>query len=252
MVFRKTDDLYEAACLALADGRLFEIGLVRLDKLRELCYANWAGDRIICLGINSDIRHYPEPLKSAMKQEREWMKTLEGDELCQGSSASMHWRIQRHYTPLVEPYDRLSLAPFYRRMWRSPYDLRAFDILIRPTYPDSTEQVLCNLSKGEYVRAAALPVPVISEQEPLYGWISQVSLAHALLSRICWAPRVYFSTPYAYTNEPDPIRRGVWAGDRFEVTTMDRLKRDISWQDVGDEFAESLTAILTPSEAQEL
>ncbi|KAM5542358.1 hypothetical protein V8D89_003817 [Ganoderma adspersum] len=82
-------------------------------------------------------------------------------------------------------------------------------------YPEGPN-VLCNMSKGEYVREDTL---VAWET----GW-GCTTLAHALLSRICLQ---YSSTGgismYCGREFVNGLVKGPWAGDRFRITSADEM-----------------------------
>ncbi|CDO70349.1 hypothetical protein BN946_scf184755.g3 [Trametes cinnabarina] len=102
---------------------------------------------------------------------------------------------------------------------RPTRDLERYTALLG-SYPQGPE-VVCNLTKGEYIRRDALKlVP------------EQVTLAHALISQVCWSADYSCALPVAGFEEK--IERGPWAGDRFCITTVDRMpKLDAGeWVDV--------------------
>ncbi len=71
-------------------------------------------------------------------------------------------------------------------------------------------------------------------------------MGKVLLSQICWSSDDSMSLSY-----DGPVHRGKWAGDRFEYTTLERL-RDLKpveggekgeWEDVSDEVIGEVAAI---------
>ncbi|KAM5540001.1 hypothetical protein V8D89_006333, partial [Ganoderma adspersum] len=102
-----------------------------------------------------------------------------------------------------------------------------------PAYPDGPN-VLCNMSKGECVREATL-VKLESK------WC-RVTLAHALLSRICYSPDSSISMGCSEEVE-GRLARGPWAGDRFRITSasdMPPLQGGKEWKDVMKEVNQML------------
>ncbi|KAI0334945.1 hypothetical protein GY45DRAFT_966156 [Cubamyces sp. BRFM 1775] len=99
-------------------------------------------------------------------------------------------------------------------------------------------EVLCNVSKREFVRRDALPkVPTFRE----------VTLAHALIVQVLWSPDP--SCGFRVADEYDErISRGPWAGDRFCVTTMATMPELApgmeGWRDVSEEVAGFLDHLL--------
>ncbi|TBU45172.1 hypothetical protein BD309DRAFT_989711 [Dichomitus squalens] len=95
----------------------------------------------------------------------------------------------------------------------------------RPIYPGGPN-ILCNLSKSEFVREDTLV-------ELIRGW-HRVTLAHALLSRICWStePSISMVCKAKYR---DILVQGPWAGDRFRIVSADSMpapKVGTEWKDV--------------------
>lgn len=70
-------------------------------------------------------------------------------------------------------------------------------------------------------------------------YLSSVNLGHALLSRICWSSDESISMICNKWR----LDRGCWAGDRFEVTTLSKLRQGIDWKDVSDEVVDTLRGI---------
>lgn len=300
LVFHHIDWLGDAVCLALSDGKLFEIGLYRLDQLYKRWYARWAGQRVLLLGELTEIDDFPEHLKTTMEQEVKRMKKSRkksndgsenngdndndsttsaeedveegasddeddgdntsgssGDEDTSGSSDeddegdgrsrnSVFSLVCRRYaasTKWFEPKLVLELmdilVPWSKTMDRSHY--AAFRSLLVPRYPNPDELILCNLSKGEFVRAAAIPDGSSDDAPPPFYWRRRVTLNQALLSQICWSTQ---PTMLRYSSGNDPLFRGKWAGDRFEVVTMDTIRSYIHWRDVSEEVVALLAETL--------
>ena len=131
---------------------------------------------------------------------------------------AIYRRIRRHYTPSASPND-------------GTVGSDAFKALLHPGLPAAKDRVLCNLSKGLYVREDAIPL--------FEG--DQFNICQALLSRIIWSSR---GTDLCYKDAKDPIHRGKWAGDKFEVTaTGNRLRRGIKWRDGSKAIVDRIEAI---------
>ncbi|PIL36441.1 hypothetical protein GSI_00130 [Ganoderma sinense ZZ0214-1] len=99
-------------------------------------------------------------------------------------------------------------------------------------------RVLCNTSKGEYVR-----------EDALVGWDMEywrVTLAHALLARVCYSPDDSISMCCGEEYK-DRLVKGPWAGDRFRIISEDEmpvLKGGKRWRDVTGEVNELLCHLL--------
>ncbi|KAF8880061.1 hypothetical protein BD779DRAFT_1788734 [Infundibulicybe gibba] len=96
------------------------------------------------------------------------------------------------------------------------------------------EWVLLNISKRQYVRENA-----ITHLDMMAGH-RIAHLGHALLSHIYWS-----SQSHVLGCRKD-ICRGSWAGDAFEITTLDRMEQHsgVPWIDVSDEMASWLEELV--------
>ena len=104
--------------------------------------------------------------------------------------------------------------------------------------PNDQNLVLRNLSKHEYVREEAINVDSFVKWGDPTG---EIGLGQVVLSRICWST----DNSRAMRYEGD-IHRGVWAGDRFDIITIDQFKLvdgEKEWKDVSDEVAKEVTEI---------
>ncbi|KAL1940046.1 hypothetical protein VTO73DRAFT_9381 [Trametes versicolor] len=95
-----------------------------------------------------------------------------------------------------------------------PSDFRMFSMLwgcAGVAYPEGA-RVLCNISKGEYIREDTLTVARDTD----------ATLAHALLARIAWSTQLSVTVQCSEWAKAE-VKHGPWAGDRFCVATMDSL-----------------------------
>ena len=96
--------------------------------------------------------------------------------------------------------------------------------------------VLHNLSKHEYVREEAIKVNIFDRGDNSFPF-GEIGLGQVLLSRICWSTNNSCAMRYE-----EDIHRGVLAGNRFDITTIDQFKLvdgEKEWKDVSDEIAET-------------
>ncbi|CAL1696964.1 unnamed protein product [Somion occarium] len=110
----------------------------------------------------------------------------------------------------------------------------------QPTYASDYPWLLCNLSKLQFIRLDAITRLQGRELDPDKGPFQPgrcsfgrgFSIGMLLVSRICWSTDSTASLAYKGN-----IHSGVWAGDRFEITTTDRMQtaRSGQWRDVTDE-----------------
>ena len=169
---------------------------------------SWAGDRIICLG------DYHEDLPAGM------LSTSEQEELDQADEG-----------------EEMKLYEFASEHYQNVNGTSAFN---RPQLSGG-QWILRNLSKYEYVREEAIKVAGgkgMSDNRSS----KEVGLGQVVLSRICWSTDD--SCAMSYYDED--IHRGVWAGDRFDITTIDQIgvkDGEKQWTDVSDEVAKEMTEI---------
>jgi hypothetical protein len=154
---------------------------------------SWAGDRIICLGdYHKDL---PDGMPSISEQE-ELDRADEGEEM--------------------------TLYAFADERYQSVDGISAFN---RPQL-SSGHWILRNLSKYEYVREEAVKVASVEGMGDNHS-SKKIGLGQVVLSRICWSTDDSCAMSY-YDKD---IHRGMWAGDRFDITTInqvvvkDRLQR---------------------------
>lgn len=176
---------------------------------------SWVGDRIICVG--SDGEDYPTDLFTEEELDEAFRSTASDDH-----ALDLDGMITEEYSICKTSY-------------RPPRELCTDDIW-----------VLRNLSKLEYVRADALIVnatqtrlsgPFIISK----GYFVYPGLGEVLLSRISWST----SSSAAMSYEGN-ITRGVWAGDRFDIRTIDSIEDPCNgehWKDVSEEVAKEIFAI---------
>lgn len=200
----------DIACLCGCNKTLWAIGYKYLVKASQAYPNNWQGDRILCLGDRSD--DLPEGLLAPEEQ-----KELE--------------KLERKYH--FRPTGRILTFMCQRAIPRSP---PGNHWTVRPDEFDVYDGrwILCNSSKRQYVRADTV--------REIAG--DAVNLGDVLLSQICWSscPDIGIS---GYEGD---VHRGLWAGDRFLITTLDELKDDQLehegiWQDMSGDVMQKVLEI---------
>lgn len=243
LIFGVIIDVQQAICLCLTDQLLFGVGIRRVMHLQSLSFNKGSGDRIICLGEHTHDDDYPPHIKSIVASHLS--TALNNPQTPPGSS---YWDVALRYSPsgslsasttgavVREDCDLYAYDPAARklhcRMLASP-ERCAYQNLIRPTHDATQPWALCNLSKGIFVRADALALLSGPNSSPptFYG---HGGLAEVLLFRIAWSSDP--STSMAYQGEKGKeLHRGAWAGDRIEITTVERMRTGIQWKDGSEE-----------------
>ncbi|KAG8997336.1 hypothetical protein FRB94_007691 [Tulasnella sp. JGI-2019a] len=206
MSFKSIDKLQDAISLGLTCKRLLEIGLDQINRILAVSAGRWAGGRIACIGGYEGNRDMPNhvltPEEQAILEDRDISLYEYGDSF------------EEVYGRCLPQCD----SDFSRRL--SQVERRQYRAIVGAAGDLFETAVLCNLSKREYVR-----------QEAVEGFGS-VGLGTFLLSRICW------SEDSSVSMEFRDICDGDWAGDRFEITTINALKDGAdTWEDVSEGMA---------------
>ena len=106
-------------------------------------------------------------------------------------------------------------------------------------YPEDQPWILRNLTTQEYVRSEAIAI----KPEYIHGPnIDVLGFGEVVWSRACWSTETDCSMDY--TNN---LHRGLWAGHRFDITTLDRHKQGslerAEWKDVSEEIVNHIERI---------
>ncbi|KAG8992317.1 hypothetical protein FRB94_011246 [Tulasnella sp. JGI-2019a] len=202
LIFASIENIQDAISLALTSRQLLAFGLDRIGQLFELFYAPWAGDRLICIGEFAKNDDLPPGVLTPGEQA---IFEVDGDNLYECAQRNFNFRT-------VNLSSRYNLDDDFAHRLLS-VEIKQFRAILDTTKQTLDNRVLCNLSKRLYFRRH---VGTALEDAELGGF---------LLSHICWS-----SDPSTGMGN---IHRGIWAGDRFEITTLDRLKGGAdSWKDV--------------------
>ncbi|KAI0722519.1 hypothetical protein C8Q76DRAFT_364518 [Earliella scabrosa] len=252
LLFDQLHELHEVIYLAITCKSLLTIGKRHLLRATKQHYAPWAGCRLISIGDSTrNLADLPPHLLT--DAERKEVETTELASLCEfgeydrslSNFASELYKRVFHMDWRMELINTASRLCYELERSRFPpgsvpasvvRDYQMFSLLHgdgrRATFPDGT-RVLCNLSKGEYVREDGLTVP------------SYANLAHALLARICWSSALLDDLE-CEGGFKERLAHGPWAGDRFCITTLELLpgiEEGRAWQDVTQEVHELLSHI---------
>ncbi|KAI0338553.1 hypothetical protein BDW22DRAFT_1362588 [Trametopsis cervina] len=260
MVFRNIgpESFSDAVCLCLADGRLLDVGYHEVQKLKQLIYADCAGDRIAFLGDYTE--DFPASVEALAKGQLAEFQASKNSQNNSSDSDEEEDAYQYRFYEVVEEIYRKVIhdAREYEMMNHDVFDkLRVAEQgvyfeLMEASYKSSQPWVLCNISKGVYVRADAISeLAGENSNNTPFGYNDHLQLDQALLSQISWSSDSSLSMCYgdeelqAYKPEHAnfKLHRGPWAGDRFEVTTMDRMRKNIEWKDVSAEIVALLEMI---------
>ncbi|KAI0329625.1 hypothetical protein GY45DRAFT_850329 [Cubamyces sp. BRFM 1775] len=232
-------------CLAITCKTIFAIAEKHLVKFYEELFPSWRDCRIICLGEYIDDED-ELPAGVLTEGEIEWVKS---EREKWGSCYSIFTETFKNerFQRLKVFHSAVGLDAMWRRSAWGPHGYTAWEgayeddmDMLRALYTHDQvsatsrvdREVLCNVSKRQYVR----DVGYIDPEVPMC-----VTLAHALIVLICWSP--WSDYALAYDRDLEAVRdmkRGRWAGDRFRIVTEDALANmedKAEWTDVTEEAA---------------
>ncbi|KAG6119657.1 hypothetical protein E4U13_007441 [Claviceps humidiphila] len=231
----------------------------------------WAGQQLITVGDYVKVDDHPPGLFATEEDKENLLKRRpEDDEVSEDEfyqlsaeqqTLTLYERIDRSFTEL----------PRSRASYRTSIvdrDYSILDVLARDPcywtvkdvfymerddfYPRDEVWILRNLTTQQYVRREPLELEPGLAHGP---FVRGIGFGSVVLSRISWS-----SDNSTALNDPTGrIHRGLWAGHRFDITTMTRhekLTAGQNWTDVTEEVVEEVNAIwsadLGPNWKQEL
>ncbi|KAI0690317.1 hypothetical protein BC835DRAFT_1528887 [Cytidiella melzeri] len=212
----------------------------RIEELQKPFFGSWAGDRVLCAGVYCKVHDYPASVEDVVQREKENPRARReniyniAETLYQQFDDYSSWRASDSRV-MVRMRKLMQNGDEDTTIWDE--DIANYAALVLPEWESDCEWVLCNLSKGEYVRQS-----VIQEIDQDERFPHNYDLGHAMLSRICWSSEA--STSMRCQGKlKEPLHRGCWAGDRLEVTPIGKIRSDIEWDDVSEEVADTLRQI---------
>ncbi len=234
-VFNEVDDVNDMVCLCISSKDLLRIGQKTCISRIAETEGRWVGARLICI---RDIGQWPKA-----------RRILDPPTRSTGSNREDAIDLAPLYKKIVAPdislldieNDNSSCAtggrygaylqqkrpqPELRKWLLSKLELELFRRFENETEEPSSPWVLCNLTKRHYV---------VYDDIRNMAWDE---LAQVLITQICWAPG---GQSGGWKTAP---QQGRWVGDRFEITTLDRLRRGVKpWVDISEELLGELEAI---------
>lgn len=231
LIFGHLDEDVDVICFGLTCRFLWEfcrpIMQTRTREFANEC--SWAGDRIICVG--DYIQAGDEP-KGVLTEE-------ELEELEDSPRTTL---FSKTYTSnAVFDFDKWFRYPIIIEKHLTSEDRSIFNSLTSDSYAYQTAsrleqpvalRCLRNLSRHEYVRGQAV------DEFNKKTSSNDVNLGTVMVLHICWSSDS--STSMCYDGD---IHRGKWAGERFDITTVDSVKDANVWKDVSVEVMETVEAI---------
>ncbi len=230
--------------LGLQSQNLWEVAWRHIQAYFAPSCGPWAGKNIICVGNYSEPTDYPNILteseKKELQKEMSEIDDLEEDERNLYHLANARYQKVSLWPPSLITYagelgEWLSLSPY--RQSRLFHELNRFEM--SNFYPEDQPWILRNLTTQEYVRSEAIAIKPEYIRGPN---IEGLGFGEVVWSRICWSTDANCAMECT-----DNIHRGVWAGHRFDIITLDGHKQGslegTEWKDVSEEVANDLERI---------
>lgn len=276
MIFSHLTSYSDVFCLSLTTLYLWRLGRRRLKQFFTSTLSRLANKAIICNGSHSTTEYsdYPANLLTA-DEEAELeaglaLNEVEGSE--SGVPQSLYDLAEIRYCKIellsrqnfpsstqliLDPHiqsskekttDRkktifsLELAELESQGF-PPYERSQVLSLAHPDYerfyPKEREWVLRNLTAREFVRADAIAIKKEHVQGPE---IQGLGFGSIVIARICWSSSPRTGILHGYKGG---VHRGVWAGHRFDITTVEKLEEDgkEQWKDVSEEVMKEVEVI---------
>ncbi|KAL7916152.1 hypothetical protein GGI35DRAFT_431942 [Trichoderma velutinum] len=261
LIFNRIARIEDVVCLGLASRYFWAIARDYVHEHYASFFGQWAGEHIVNVGDDVLPGDYPPGLfsKEEMNELNERITTIpisdeedEEDEDDDMDYVMMPFRLyhfslscvssQHEDTNLSEASISLYVECRNRRKFK--YD-PAFKSTLREIvaeeityFPQEQPWILRNSTTREFVRSEAIAL----SPEFIHGpFIDVLGFGEVILSRICWSKR-----PCPGVESAIPIHRGVWAGHKFDITTLaaHRLGTiETEWSDVSEEVASEIAKI---------
>lgn len=236
-------DLRDVYHFGFTSHYFWNVARVRLRSYYASFYGQWAGQMIAGIWSRAARTDLPTDLLTENEKDELEQAVSESDK-----RGGPRWKRIENLAGLARRRFEILHAgddcPFYNDVaaktvtCRPPHPgmVRTMAPTVSDFFPEDREWVLRNLTSREYVRSRSIAFNPGSVWGP---WMARPGFGEVLLSRICWC------------REPsDCVRNlhaGVWAGHRFDITTMDRFvewaEPEHAWKDVGEEVAKEIGAI---------
>ena len=235
-------------CLALTCRLFFRLtkNYVRVWSLGRT--TRWMGGRLVCMGKRTRTKDLPggmlrpeehqHMLRSLDDPRRRYPTGRLGEKYADLTLIDhIAWRTVSVITWRKQVSASLSelQESTMRRLPRE--DAETLVDYLTPYYAPRDDWVLYNKDTREYVRARAVAelCGQPDAEQPFLATCA-VNLGDVLLSRICWSSERPPNITVA--GRVHEVHRGVWAGNRFRISTMERLGsllgRDVSAEVVGE------------------
>ncbi|KAI1816377.1 hypothetical protein GGS20DRAFT_242269 [Poronia punctata] len=233
LVFDYIECIEDFICLGLTNEYLLTLAQPHLDDYYMSFMGTWSGKNIVCVGNKVQYDDHPADLFSA--EEPDTLGPLGGMVLLSHLADPSLSAVHDFVDPMREAWGLLRRCKSRGKGKDSALAARGHRLVPQvDTYlPEDQPWILRNLTTKEFVR----PEPIVMEYiHDAHRYVWAVGFGEVVALRTCWS------------SAPSNVRidgkvgppRGVWAGHRFDITTLARHERDmdsVGWTDVSDEVA---------------
>ncbi|KAI1290515.1 hypothetical protein F5Y03DRAFT_62859 [Xylaria venustula] len=258
LIFSFMGNIGDVVALSITSQYYLSIGREYLEDYYTSQLGLWAGTNIVCVGDYVEPNDYPPGLFSNQRLEILRRMTIGPSEDCSDSDYEeaqnrpftlFDFTNSNMSTLIGTPsnsYDishSVMVSCLHRHITGDPgYDyIRRYNDMLEKSethFPTNQQWILRNLTTRQIVRseAIALSPEYISGPD-----IEVLGFGEVVMSRICWSTDSSVSM-----NDQTNISRGVWAGHRFDITTLSRHKdetRGEEWSDASEEVAKEIASI---------
>jgi hypothetical protein len=245
-LFNLLDDLKDVVSLGLVNQHFCKLAPEHVHSRIAGKYGRWANEKLVCVGSNIEPGDFPPGLFSQAQlrainkhfgsEEPEFGPTMLTLQHLVDSSLLPAW--PRESIKVQRLREHFCAAPgvttaMLKRLGL-PLDIDGWD----KYFPRDEPWILRNLTTKEFVRAEATAMSQGCVQGPV---LDLVGFGEAVITRICWS-----SSGNGIRGAPK-ICRGVWAGHRFDITTLvthlEETGGGAGWTDASEEVANEIDKI---------
>ncbi|KDQ16494.1 hypothetical protein BOTBODRAFT_173016 [Botryobasidium botryosum FD-172 SS1] len=213
MIFNEIDNFPDAFSLAYTNTYLLAAGQDILCALLKARETQWAGDRIVCIGDYAQNNDLPQGMLTTA--EMQGLLAFESDEV----PRNLYGFADKKYQKPRE----------YDKGW---VETNEFGRKLQP-YTNGSASIAC--------KALERSNPTIVYSATFPGANTMYDFGTIHLTRICWL------SANVWEHNGKFLDCGVWAGDRFEITTMDamheRINKGEAWDDISASMLEDIRTI---------
>ncbi|KAF2967267.1 hypothetical protein GQX73_g6324 [Xylaria multiplex] len=252
LIFDHIEFIDDVVCFGLTSQYFWTLARGHLDDYYKSFLGTWSGENFVCVGEKVKPDDYPAGLFSA--EELDTLRPLRTD-VCHGGwywNCNEPFALSHFRSPTVsdiidyvdfrdEALSILELCESRAKSKDPTFAARLQQIIPEHStyFPQDQPWILRNLTTKEFVRSEAIAV------KPEYVWgphIHRIGFGEVLVIRTCWSGSRTAAPLDSETGSP----LGVWAGHRFDITTLAKHASETDssgWSDVSGEVRREITQL---------